>query len=385
MLPRLFCRSLARPAASGPLRLFSTSLATTNNYNLTLAQKEDLEKRKVKLYEAAQMEYTQRNVPKIHETIKGILADFPPCMHAFNIILKTYVLLNDTEGIKKIVGLVSKSEDLKPNAITYSILISYYRNLGRMEDAMAIFDRMKAAGCKPNGSIFTTLIAGFAAQGNFSIAERIFNEGQQDGAAPDLHMFNAIISCYLSAGKPIEAREVAKKMIQLGIEPNHVTYKVFLSELLSNGQLAEARNLYDLHLKNSQSIQAHDYGDISTRFYRAGDKEKGLEIYEHTMEKSGRASGAAHSYSIDAYSIRKFDEKIEKILEMCMKNTSLLASCCHALLRHFIKRYGMSFERTYAERVDQIYAAAMKCGFKISPNIDFKCKEVIASLKVESE
>lgn len=389
MLPRLFSRCFTKQAASAPLKHASipnTFKIIGRSHILTMAQRDDLEQRKVKLYEAAQMEYNLRDTPKIHETIKGIFKDFPPCMHAYNIVLKTYILLNDTDGIKRIVELVSKSVDLQPNTITYSLLISYYRNLGRMDDALTIFDRMKSTDCRPNASIYTTLIAGFAAQGNFSIAERIYIEGQKNGTAePDLHMFNAMIACYLAAGKPADAREVAKKMIGLGIEPNHVTYKVFLSELLTNGQIKEARDLYELHLKNSESMKALDYGEVATRFSRAGDTEKGLEIYEHSMRKFGRTSGPAHSYAIDAYSFKKEDEKVEEIRELCLKNRSVFASCCHALLRHYVKRYTQEYKMEYAELVDRIYAASIESGFKISPNMDFKCKEVIAAIKLNSE
>jgi pentatricopeptide repeat protein len=194
-----------------------------------------------------------------------------------------------------------------------------------------------------------------------------------------------MIACYLSAGKPAEAREVARKMVESGVSPNHVTYKVFLAELLSNSQLAEARKLFELQLKNSKSMTPHDYGEIATRFYRAGDSEKGLEVYEFSMEKFGCASGTAHSYSIDAYSFKKADDKVERIRDLCMENKSLLASCCHALLRHYIRRFSHSESGHYSDCVDKIYAASVQYGFKISPNIDFKCKEVIAAAKTISK
>ncbi len=342
---------------------------------LTQVQANELESRKSKLYEMAQREFNNRNLSFIKQELSEISSKFPPCMHVFNIILKVNILLNDGEGIRRVIEGIQK-EGLKPNTITYNLLISYYRNLGRMEDSMAVFERMIASGVQPNAAIYTTLIAGFSAKGNFTIAERLFKECQSK-LEPDLHLFNAMISVYLAAGKPEDARLLSNSMIEAGLKPNHITYKVFLAELLENKQIEEAEKLFNLHLKDSPAMKPHDFGEVATKFFKAGAGRKGLEIFETTMKRFGRSSYLAYQQAIEEYSKMHKDKKIDGMVEECLGSKSLLAMTCHALLRHYVHRFLSSNDQTYRQVIKKVYETSIGLELQISPRIDLGCKSII--------
>lgn len=347
---------------------------------LSPEQAQDLETRKRNLYESAQKDFNSRDMNMISSMVEGILKDFPPCMHVFNIVLKSYILLNDGEGIRKIIQRITE-EGLRPNAITYSLLISYYRNMGRMEDAQTVFERMKASGIKSNTSAYTTLIAGYGAKGNFSLAEKLYHESQSlPSSKPDLHLFNTAIATFLAAGKPEEARAASNRMIELGLKPNFVTYKVFLAELLESSKFNEAERLYSAHLKDSEEMKSHDYGEVSIRFFKAGYDRKGLEVFEHALKRFGRTTGPAYAHAIDFYSILKEDSKIDELALTALADKSLLAPTSHALLRHHLRRWLSSSNLRHATELQNIYAKMIEYSLQVSPRIDNLCRDAIAHL-----
>jgi len=380
-LPRLALLRLdASKLASINKMSYSTEETTINKpalgwRELDREQQKALESRKQRLYQMAQLEYSKRDVPAIRTEIQRILEDFPPCMHAFNIILKTLVYLNDGEGMRGLLEQVTEA-GLRPNVVTYNLLISYYRNLGRMDDAMAVFERMKASSCPVNASIYTTLIAGWGFKGNFSLAEQLYKESKSAvHVEPDLHLFNTMMSCYLAAGKPEEARKMALELTESGLKPNNITYKLFLTQLLENKQINAAEELYDEHLKDSESTPAHAYADIAIKFFKHGAFRKGLEIFETTMARFDSSSPLCTSFAIDHYSHAGELGKIEGLKQFCMGEKAFLASSCHSLLRHYLKRWDMMGDAAALADMKLVVEKVAELGLRLSPRMEAKCKE----------
>lgn len=378
----MLIRGLLRVAPRLQLtRLASTRPPASKALELANDDQRALEARKAKLYQMALKEYSSRNVPEIQEEVSRMLGDFPPAMHVFNIALKVYILLNDSNGIRDMIQRMTNS-GFKPNTITYNLLISYYRNMGQMEDAMALFQRMKTMGIKTNASIYTTLIVGFTKSGNYTVAQALCQESTESAhVTPDLPYMNALITCYLAAGKPEQARAAASKMLEYDIKPNHVTYKVFLAELIEKRQIPEALRLYDQHLKDAEKMNMHDHSDIACRFLRAQEDAAGLDIFERTRKRYGACSGLSLTLAVDAYSKKGDEKRIAELWTVASKRAPLTVISSNAFLRHYLGRWEATAEPAYAREIRTIHEQALAANSTISFRINQRCMDAIATLQ----
>lgn len=333
----------------------------------------DLLQRKNDLYREAEKEFAHRDLDAVHRGIQAIRRDFPFSLHLANIILKIYIMLNDTGGIKGILGEI-KDQGLAPNVYTYNLLISYYRNSGKVEEALAVYERMKGtSGVIPNTGTYTTLIAMLNRHKLHSLAEALYKEAL--ASCPDqldLHLFNAMMSSYFDSGRPQEAHQVVNQMLAAGIRPNHITYKIMLVELLTQRKLAEAHRLYDQHLRDCPEMEPHELGDIAARFLGVGDTSKGLEVYDMTMKRHGRTTPFAHGVACHVFCKEAMVDRIERIHQLSLANKHVLAKTCHPLLAFYMERARKvdGAADAYAGKLEAVYMAAVRSNLTISPAVE---------------
>jgi pentatricopeptide repeat protein len=162
---------------------------------------------------------------------RSLMADLEascqPSLHLFNVLLRGKIMLRDVEGIRAtLIGIVKSGFAF--NAITVNLLLSYYRDLDRMEEAEKLFNAVLARAdlgqgvraevyehavpfinCPgPSLGAYTTMISGWARRRNYAKVCEYFGKLEKQGELkPDEHLLGAMLNAAVdSKDEPMALR-----------------------------------------------------------------------------------------------------------------------------------------------------------------------------------
>jgi pentatricopeptide repeat protein len=107
----------------------------------------------------------------------------------------------------------------KRDIVSWTSMISGYCNVGKIEEALALFERTKLEGLEPNDFTWNALISGYARKGDSDGAFSLLREG----LVPDLVTWNAMIAGFVQGERAGDAFKLFQDMLVLGVKPNLVT------------------------------------------------------------------------------------------------------------------------------------------------------------------
>ena len=251
-----------------------TSLPNAGAIEFTGAMGALLEREKSKLYAMVLRNPKERDIFSINQFLENLQKSFPPSMHLYNIILRAHILLNDKEGIRKVLSTI-KDHGFTFNLITYNLMISYYRDRESPSEAEQLLLKMVELGIKPNQFTYTTLISAYA-KTSIDKARQYFQMACKD--KPDIFSYNAMIRSCIQHERYAEADELIVEMGKAGITPNYVTFKSLTEGLCSAGRIADAVKLYETTLAGKREIRIGDYSEICRWFWMARAKEQAIQV-----------------------------------------------------------------------------------------------------------
>lgn len=113
---------------------------------------------------------------------------------------------------------------LRPDVVSYALLISAYGKARREEEALAVFEEMLDAGVRPTQKSYNILLDAFAISGMVEQARTVFKSMRRDRCNPDLCSYTTMLSAYINAPDMEGAEKFFRRIKQDGLEPNVVTY-----------------------------------------------------------------------------------------------------------------------------------------------------------------
>ncbi|GAV62629.1 PPR domain-containing protein/PPR_1 domain-containing protein/PPR_2 domain-containing protein [Cephalotus follicularis] len=178
----------------------------------------------------------------------GLALDFFYRMIVSGMEISVYSLTVVVDGlctsgeIKKGRELVEVMIDrgLKPNIITYNIMINACSRRWNFEELDLILLLMEKEGESYNMKTYEFLIDGYSSFGKFEEAEKLVVEMQDKGLELDTHLYNLIIGGYCKLGLPKNARSLFHKMSDYDVNPNADTYWALVNGLCKIGEMEVA-------------------------------------------------------------------------------------------------------------------------------------------------
>ncbi|OMP08437.1 hypothetical protein COLO4_06474 [Corchorus olitorius] len=135
----------------------------------------------------------------------------------------------------------------------YTILISGWCKIGRIDMAERFFNEMMEKGMEPNVVTYNVILNGICRRASLHPderfdrtirnAEKLFDEMRQRGIEPDVTSYSIILHVYSRAHKPDLTLDKLKIMKEKGICLNVTTYTSVIKCLCSCGRLEEAEKL----------------------------------------------------------------------------------------------------------------------------------------------
>lgn len=134
---------------------------------------------------------------------------------------------------------------LRPDVVSYALLIHAYGKARREEEALAVFEEMLDAGVRPTHKAYNILLDAFAISGMVEQARTVFKSMRRDRYTPDLCSYTTMLSAYINAPDMEGAEKFFKRLRQDGFEPNVVTYGTLIKGYAKANDLKKMMQKYE--------------------------------------------------------------------------------------------------------------------------------------------
>merc|ERR1719253_506984 len=127
----------------------------------------------------------------------------------------------------------SPESQVKPDMITYSMLIKAQCDAGDMGKALQILEDMLQNSCDVDDVVFTHLIEGCCQVSNLALAEKLFKDMLSASINPSVYTLTAMVKVYGKCGQSAQAWELVEQMPErFGVKPTVVMYTCLISCML---------------------------------------------------------------------------------------------------------------------------------------------------------
>jgi len=138
-------------------------------------------------------------------------------------------------------SMQTPNSQVKPDMITYSMLIKAQCDVGDMGRALQILEDMLQHSCDVDDVVFTHLIEGCCHVGNVALAEKLYNDMLSAKINPSIYTLTAMVKVYGKVHQSDKAWEMVRTMEEeCGIKPTVVIVTCLISGLLRQKKRAEA-------------------------------------------------------------------------------------------------------------------------------------------------
>ncbi|XP_021849449.1 pentatricopeptide repeat-containing protein At3g59040 isoform X2 [Spinacia oleracea] len=134
---------------------------------------------------------------------------------------------------------------LRPDVVSYALLIHAYGKARREEEALAVFEEMLDAGIRPTHKAYNILLDAFAISGMVEQAQNVFKSMRRDRFTPDLCSYTSMLLAYINASDMDGAEKFFKRLRVDGLEPNIITYGTLLKGYAKVNNLEKMMETYE--------------------------------------------------------------------------------------------------------------------------------------------
>ncbi|XP_044465632.1 pentatricopeptide repeat-containing protein At3g59040 isoform X2 [Mangifera indica] len=188
---------------------------------------------------------------------------------------------NNYKEVSNIYNQMQRA-NLRPDVISYALLIKAYGKGRREDEALAVFEEMLDARVRPTRKAYNILLDAFAISGMVEQARTVFKSMRRNRCTPDICSYTTMLSAYVNSSDLEGAEKFFRRLKQDGFEPNIVTY-----------------------------------GTLIKGYAKANNLEKMMEIYEKMRVGGIKANQTVFTTIMDAYGKNKdFDSAVVWYKEM---------------------------------------------------------------------
>lgn len=131
------------------------------------------------------------------------------------------------------------------SAFAWNSLISGYAELGKNEDALALYFQMEEEGVEPDRHTFPRALKACGGIGSIHVGEEIHRHVVRYGYFDDGYVLNALIDMYAKCGDIVKARKVFDRIASKDL----VSWNTMMTGYIHHGLLANAMEIFRHMLK----------------------------------------------------------------------------------------------------------------------------------------
>mmetsp|Transcript_40062 Transcript_40062/g.74487 ORF Transcript_40062/g.74487 Transcript_40062/m.74487 type:complete len:901 (+) Transcript_40062:198-2900(+) len=173
-----------------------------------------------------------------------------PTSVTFNSVLDMVARqLADSTMLQEVLNDMSKAKSA-PDVVTYSILIKASCNAGNLDNALALFNRVRKTGAMFDHVAFNTLLLAFSKADRLQEAEDIFQDMTKLKMMPTSVTTAILVKMYGRAQLPDKAAAVFDFIeYECGEKPDLFAYTCFIEACVQNRQVRRSWEVFDRMLR----------------------------------------------------------------------------------------------------------------------------------------
>lgn len=255
---------------------------------------------------------------------------------------------------------------LKPDIMTYTMIINQYSKQTDMIRARKWLTRMLRNGVEPDAHIYTSLINGYMREANLDKAEAMFRVMMKKNIKPTLVTYNILMHHSVRQLNMESALKFWGNLLGAGLKSDVYTFAIILHGLGDEGRVDEAWRVYKtmeqekvdvnevvattlmgMHVKQHDNEYAVQ---LFNQFFTTETNEKALPVTEHTRNILLNAVvGQADSETISKYYELYKQSLIEKDTQISPLFVGSNVYTYTTFMRAFLRRDNLPM-------VSQVYA-----------------------------
>ncbi|KAK1420214.1 hypothetical protein QVD17_21624 [Tagetes erecta] len=210
---------------------------------------------------------------------------------------------------------------LKPDVILYNTLIDGLCKVGRQEEGLTLMKQMESEdNCVPNVITYNCLIDGFCKSGEIERSQELFDQMNNEGVNPNVITVNTLVDGMCRHGRISNAMEFFRKMQdEKGIKGNVVTYSTLISAFCNVNNIEKAMSLFD-EMESIGSPDAVAYYSLISGLTLAGRPDDASSIASKMKKAGFRMDLVSYNTLIGGFCRKKKLDKAVEILKDMEEN-----------------------------------------------------------------
>jgi len=178
-------------------------------------------------------------------------------------------------------SMQANNSQVKPDMITYSMIIKAQCDAGDMGRALQVLEDMLQNSCDVDDVVFTHLIEGCCHVSNVALAEKLYRDMRLANINPSIYTLTAMVKVYGKCQQSDKAWELVRTMEEeFGLKPSVVIVTCLISGLLRQKKYQDAYDAYKWMFE-SNTVQP-DAQSVRTMIMGLADAQMWKELVDIT-------------------------------------------------------------------------------------------------------
>lgn len=299
---------------------------------------------------------------------------------SLNSILIDLILEEKYEELEKtFFSNIKKNDSMKPDVLSFAIMLNYYCKHDHSAIAGNVYKLMKNLEIKPNALCLNSFMEMHRRKGSRADVLRWFNRFKEENVIPTLVTYKILLSSY-STIEPIDingALNCFQEMIDNNVVPDSFVYALMVEMYFNKNNINEAINwihkmnnanldfidndtrliilkVYDKLKSDKKNESVRSYNKLLQEYSERAELKKALDVWEEMKNKGENFDSTSYGYMIQLFSkTGNLDKAIEYYDVMTSKGLDPDRITLTAMLNVFRKK-------GYHERYVEIYNRMQK-------------------------
>jgi len=232
----------------------------------------------------------------------------------YNIMLGIYVEIKDAVSAQKFFDDMLEGDYMKPDVVTYSIMINMYGKMRKMKEAFAMFDSASEHGIDLDIAIYNLMIDLCCQIRDKERMRVLLADMQSNNIKKNVTTYILIIKFYGKVGKVYEVASYFDEMIKRGIKPDVIVYNSVISAFSRMRMEEEAVIMFRQIIADGHKPTNASYNIMIDLYVKIGNEKEAITLMDEMKLIGLRPDIIAYGSIINMY-CKQFDEHaIDKVM-----------------------------------------------------------------------